>query len=112
MKTAIAAPRYARASASFNPRARRRRPGEQGSAVIVVMALLVILLIYLAANVRTLSNLTRELRLVERQQTNRLAAASARANPLPKFQTHSNDTSQVSPGIPLPVVPPALPPGS
>jgi len=68
---------------------------ERGSAVIVVMALLVIVLIYLAANVRTLSHLTRDLRLIERQQTNRLAAISAKTNSVPMFQIRSNTTSQV-----------------
>jgi hypothetical protein len=71
----------------------RRR--EQGSAVIVVMAIIAIVLIYLAANVRTLSNLKRELSLVERQQTNRLATASVRTNTVSSL-IQTNGAAQVS----------------
>ena len=59
------------------PRPRQR---QSGSAVIVVMALLAILLVYVAGNIRTLSHLGRELRLLERQQTRRLQTASLRTN--------------------------------
>jgi hypothetical protein len=53
---------------------------EGGSAVIVVIALLAIVLIYLAANIRTLSALGRELRVVEQKQTQRLAHSIVRTN--------------------------------
>ncbi|MGD0258914.1 MAG: hypothetical protein ABSD29_03725 [Verrucomicrobiota bacterium] len=56
----------------------RRR--QAGSAVIVVMALLAIILVYLAANLRTLDSLGRELKLLERQQTRRLQTATATTN--------------------------------
>jgi hypothetical protein len=69
---------------------------EQGSAVIVVMAILAILLIYLAANIRTLSNLKRELGVVERQQTNRLATASVRTNAVASPLAQTNSAAQVS----------------
>ncbi|MEI6786594.1 MAG: hypothetical protein WCQ21_37440 [Verrucomicrobiota bacterium] len=59
------------------PRPRQR---QSGSAVIVVMALLAILLVYVAGNIRTLSHLGRELRLLERQQTRRLQTAALRTN--------------------------------
>jgi hypothetical protein len=48
------------------------RRDTDGMAVIVVMILISILTIYLAFNLRTLGHLTRELRLVERQQIRRL----------------------------------------
>jgi hypothetical protein len=52
---------------------RRRR----GSAVIVMMALLSIMLLYIAASVRSLYTLERELKLLERHQTRRLVALNA-----------------------------------
>ena len=45
-------------------------------AVVVVMTLLAIVLIFLAGNIRTLANLNRELKLLEKQQTRRLQAAT------------------------------------
>jgi len=56
----------------------RRR--QAGSAVIIVLALLAIILVYVAGNLRTLSSLGRELRLLERQQTRRLQTANATTN--------------------------------
>jgi hypothetical protein len=57
------------------------RPGRQsGSAVIVVMALVAIILVYVAGNLRTLHNLGRELRFIERQQVQRLQKASHSTN--------------------------------
>ena len=41
-----------------------------GMAVIVVLTLLALLFIYIAANARTLHHLGRELKLLDRQQTN------------------------------------------
>jgi hypothetical protein len=58
----------------------RRRGGEEGMAVIVVIALLVIILIYIAAGVRTLNNLGRDVRLIEKQQTQRLQPALGTTN--------------------------------
>ena len=58
----------------------RPRRRQAGSAVIVVMALLAIILVYLAANLRTLDSLGRELKLLERQQTRRLQTATATTN--------------------------------
>lgn len=60
----------------------RPRRHESGSAVIVVVALLAIIMMYVASNLRTLDNLEREVRLVERQQIHRLQAA-ARPTPSP-----------------------------
>jgi hypothetical protein len=64
---------------------------QSGSAVIVIMALLAILLLYMAYNLRTLANLGRELRLLERQQTHRLQAAAPKTNAPPALiiSTHS-----------------------
>jgi hypothetical protein len=46
---------------------------EDGMAVIAVIAILSFILIFVAGNLRTLSLLRADLKLVERQQTNRLA---------------------------------------
>jgi hypothetical protein len=62
---------------------------QSGSAVIVVMALLAIILIYVAGNLRTLTNLGRELKLLERQQIHRLQSASLRTNPPPAITISS-----------------------
>jgi len=67
---------------------RRRR--QSGSAVIVVMALLAIILVYVAGNLRTLNNLGRELRLVERQQTRRLQRAAQTTNTPPAITVATN----------------------
>jgi hypothetical protein len=48
---------------------------QDGMAVIVVIAFLAILLIFVAGNLRMLHLLGNDLRLVEEQQTNRLAVA-------------------------------------
>ena len=50
--------------------------GNEGMAVIVVLALVSIIMIYLAFNLRTLACLEHELRLLDRQQTRRLHAAT------------------------------------
>lgn len=84
---------------------------EQGSAVIVVIALLALVLLYLAVNIRTLSNLTRELRLVERRQTNRLAMIGFRTNSLPQVRTSTNDAARVSAALAPPVATRPLAPG-
>ncbi len=55
-------------------RIRCRNSGEpQGMAVIALIALLAIILIFVAGNLRTVDLLRRDLRLIEWQQTNRLA---------------------------------------
>jgi hypothetical protein len=63
---------------------------QSGSAVIVIMALLSILLLYMAYNLRTLANLGRELRLLERQQTHRLQAAAPKTNAPPTLTITTN----------------------
>ncbi len=57
-----------------------RRKGEEGMAVILVIALLVILLIYISAGVRTLNNLGRDVRLIEKQQVQRLQQPAGMTN--------------------------------
>lgn len=60
-----------RTALQYFPGRRRRR---QGMAVIVVIALLAIISIYVAANVRTLHYLKRNVSLVEQKQLRRLQA--------------------------------------
>ena len=52
-------------------------------AVIVMIAFLAMLLVYLAANVLTLSRLGRELSLLEQKQNRRLAQQAAVTNAIP-----------------------------
>jgi hypothetical protein len=59
----------------------QRRQG--GSAVIVVLALVTIVLVFVGANLRSLSTLGRELRLVEQQQMERLKKVQATGAPAP-----------------------------
>ena len=49
-------------------------------AVIAIVALMAIIFIFVAANLRTVHYLRTELRLVERQQTNRLAGVVLTTN--------------------------------
>ena len=51
--------------------------------MIVVFALLAIILVYVAANLRTINSLGRELKLLERQQTRRLQNIPQRTNTPP-----------------------------
>ncbi len=59
----------------------RRR---DGSAVIVVMVLLAIVLMYIAANLRSMNFLEREIKLVERQQLHRLHPQTVTTNTPPR----------------------------
>jgi hypothetical protein len=59
-------------------------------AVIVMIAFLAMLLIYLAANVMTLSHLGRELSLLEQKQTRRLAQQAATTNAINKAMVISS----------------------
>jgi len=52
----------------------------EGMAVIVVIAFLSILLIFVAGNLRMLHLLRNDLKLIEQQQTNRLAVAGIVTN--------------------------------
>lgn len=63
---------------------------QSGSAVIVVMALLAIILIYVAGNLRTLTNLGRELKLLERQQIHRLQNVTPKTNSVPAITVRTN----------------------
>ena len=49
-------------------------------AVIVVIAFLAILFVYIAANIRALDHLNRELKFVEQKQTHRLAQPEIKTN--------------------------------
>jgi len=55
------------------------RGRERGSAVAVLLVMLAIMLILVAANGKTLLHLQKELRFIERQQTQRLNAAQTNA---------------------------------
>jgi len=61
----------------------RHNRTQDGSAVIVVIAFLSILLIFVAGNLRMLHLLRNDLKLIEQQQTNRLATVNIVTN-LPK----------------------------
>lgn len=76
--------------------ASRRNGRQRGSAVIIIMALIALILVYVAANVRTLSNLGRELRLLERQQTMRLKHLAPKTNAPPAVSLTTNLTSSSS----------------
>ena len=58
-------------SRTFN-RNQESRTTERGSATLVMISLLAIMIILILANSRTLFNLQRELKLIERQQIERL----------------------------------------
>jgi len=70
---------------TFTPNAYRlsKRAKQRGVAVIVVLALLAIILLYIGANARTLYYLGREIKLIERQQIQRLAKPQPRTNSIP-----------------------------
>jgi hypothetical protein len=71
-----------------------RHPRRQsGSAVIVVMALLAIILIYVVGNLKTLANLGRELRLLERKQIRRLQKVPLGTNAPPAVTFSINSIS-------------------
>ncbi len=74
----------------FTVHASRSSRGQSGSAVIIIMALVAILLVYVAGNLKTLSNLGRELRLIERQQIRRLQTTAAKTNPPPAMTISTN----------------------
>ena len=57
------------------------------------MALLAILLLYMAYNIKTLANLGRELRLLERQQTRRLQTTAPKTNSPPAIIISTNSVS-------------------
>jgi hypothetical protein len=64
--------------ANARPTTQVRR--EQGSAAMVVIAILAIVLLYVAANLRTLEHLNREIKLVERRQVHRLERCRVESN--------------------------------
>jgi type II secretory pathway component PulK len=61
----------------------KKSVSQRGVAVIVVLALLAIILLYISANARTLYYLGREIKLIERQQIQRLAKPLPRTNSIP-----------------------------
>ena len=67
---------------------------QSGSAVIVVMALVAIIFVYVAGNLKTLANLGRELKLLERQQIRRLQNVPAKTNAPPAVTVITNFISR------------------
>jgi len=57
----------------------RRQRRQEGMAVIAVMALLSLVLVFVAGNLRAIHSLSGELRLLEKQQKQRLQAATGGA---------------------------------
>ncbi len=82
-------PRHASRFTHHVSRCTPRRRRQSGSAVIVVFALLAIILVYVAANLRTINSLGRELKLLERQQTRRLQTISQRTNAPPAITSQT-----------------------
>ena len=86
----LLSPHASRITHHVSPPPRRH----SGSAVIVVMALLAIILVYVAGNLKTLANLGRELKLLERQQIRRLQIVSPRTNAPPAITISTNSNSR------------------
>lgn len=61
-------------SRNIHSSAQHRIRTQAGMAVIVVMALIAIVLIFIAGNLRTIRNLDRDIKLLERSQIHRLQA--------------------------------------
>ncbi len=80
-------------SSRFTFHVSRSSRNQNASAVIIIMALIALILVYVAANVRTLANLGRELRLLERQQTLRLKQLAPKTNAPPAITVSTNFTS-------------------
>jgi len=79
--------------------AQQPRRRQQGMAVIVVLALLGIMLLYVGVNTRSLRDLGRELKLLERQQIKRLSNRTAFTNA--SVTTVRTNASSVAP-VPTP----------
>jgi len=67
----------------MNPCIKKGRRDQRGTAVVVVIALLAIILVFISGNLRTLHLLRRDLRLIETEQTNRLATLGPVTNNAP-----------------------------
>lgn len=74
---------------------RSGRDPRSGFTVLVVLVLMAIVLIYIGANIRSLHQLNREMKLVERRQVQRL-----------KLQT-TNTVADPKPELPKPLTPAA-----
>ena len=59
----------------------RRPTHRSGFAVIVIMVIIAILMIYIAGNIRTLSNVGKELKLIDKRQVHRLETRPRPAPP-------------------------------
>jgi len=64
-------------TSSISARSERVHRNERGFLIIAMMAILAIILIYVAASMRSLTHLRKDLKLVEQKQVQRLAKPSA-----------------------------------
>lgn len=69
---------------------------QSGVAVVLILALLSIMLLYIAANVRSLDHLGRELRLLEQKQVHRLNSRTTATNSVsgPRASAAAGETSR------------------
>lgn len=73
----------------------RQRRGQEGMAVIVVMALFAIMLIFLGMSFRSLNHLRTDLKLIERQQLQRIHQHYGRTNSVSLTNDLANPTASV-----------------
>jgi len=71
------------------PATHRRR--QEGSAVIMVLAMLAIMLICVGVNTVAVTNLRRELKLLEKKQVQRLQPAAANQSENPRQNARQHD---------------------
>jgi hypothetical protein len=77
------------------------RRDRNGMAVIAIMALIAIIFIFVAANLRTVHFLRTDLRLLERQQTNRLAGIVLTTNSVPIGARASSPAFSITNRVPV-----------
>jgi len=75
----------------------RRRPHEQGTAVIVVIALFAIMLLFLGMSLRGLNYLRQDLKLIEQQQLRRIRQAPVAYNTAWTNAPSTNSSPRINP---------------
>lgn len=74
------------------------------AAIILLLALLIVMMVIVGANYRSLCNLDRELKTIERRQIQRLNAGSAtNAVAVPSPSPRTNASAAVVPAVESPV---------
>ena len=68
-----------------------------GSAVVVMIVLLGLMLIFVFANLKTLHFMSRELKLIEKRQVQRLSATARATNQHPQARTNATPSARLSP---------------